>query len=111
VVTSFGATVYELGPGNWMPFHFHHGVEEYLVVLRGWPTLRTGDGSRELAEGRRCTSRAGQTAPTGSRRRPDKPVRVLMASTLVSPEVAEYPDHNQITAQARRAPRPAISSG
>jgi hypothetical protein len=24
-----------------------------------------------------------------------------MASTLVSPEVAEYPDHMQITAQAR----------
>jgi hypothetical protein len=24
-----------------------------------------------------------------------------MASTLVSPEVAEYPDHNAITAQAR----------
>jgi hypothetical protein len=24
-----------------------------------------------------------------------------MASTLVSPEVAEYPDHKQITAQAR----------
>ena len=46
-----GATVYELGPGNWLPFHFHHGSEEYLVVLRGRPTLRTGDGSRELAEG------------------------------------------------------------
>ena len=26
---------------------------------------------------------------------------MLMASTLVSPEVAEYPDHKQITAQAR----------
>ena len=36
-----GAIVYELGPGNWLPFHFHHGSEEYLVVLRGRPTSRT----------------------------------------------------------------------
>jgi hypothetical protein len=21
---TLGATVYELGPGNWVPFHFHH---------------------------------------------------------------------------------------
>ena len=33
----------------------------------------------------------------------DEPVRYLMASTLVSPEVAEYPDLGQITAQARTA--------
>lgn len=31
----------------------------------------------------------------------DEPVRYLMASTLRSPEVAEYPDLNQITVQAR----------
>ena len=30
----------------------------------------------------------------------DEPVRVLMASTLVTPEVAD-PDHKRITAQAR----------
>ena len=46
-----GASVYELGPKNWVPFHFHHGAEELLVVLRGTPTLRTGNGSRVLAEG------------------------------------------------------------
>ena len=33
----------------------------------------------------------------------DEPVRYVMASTLASPEVAEYPDLNQITAQARTA--------
>ena len=32
-----------------------------------------------------------------------EPVRYLMASTLRSPEVAEYPDLQQITAQARTA--------
>src|SRR5438128_2889272 len=48
---SLGGSVYELGPGNWIPFHFHHGSEELLVVLRGRPTLRTGDGERRLTEG------------------------------------------------------------
>ena len=60
-----GATVYELGAGNWLPFHFHHGAEEYLVVLRGRPTLRTGDGSRELAEGDAVHFPRGPTAPMG----------------------------------------------
>jgi quercetin dioxygenase-like cupin family protein len=69
-----GATVYELGPGNWLPFHFHHGAEEYLAVLRGRPTLRTGEGSRELAEGEAVHfPRAGRTAPTASRTRPTSP--------------------------------------
>ena len=31
----------------------------------------------------------------------DEPVRYVMVSTLVSPEVAEYPDQKKITAQAR----------
>ena len=35
-----GATVYELGPGTWVGFHFHHASEELLVVLGGRPTLR-----------------------------------------------------------------------
>jgi uncharacterized cupin superfamily protein len=96
-----GATVYELGPGNWLPFHFHHGSEEYLVVLRGRPTPRTGEGSRELVEGEAVHFPRGPDGAHGLANETDEPVRVLMASTLVSPEVAEYPDHKQITAQAR----------
>src|SRR5438309_453531 len=46
-----GASLYELGPGNFMIFHVHHGSEELLIVLRGTPTLRTNDGERQLAEG------------------------------------------------------------
>jgi len=29
-----GATVYELGPGNTATYHFHHGSEELMLVLR-----------------------------------------------------------------------------
>src|SRR3712207_7562466 len=30
---SLGASVYELSPGNWGAYHFHHGSEELLIVL------------------------------------------------------------------------------
>jgi uncharacterized cupin superfamily protein len=99
--TGLGASVYELGPGNWVPFHFHHGSEELLVVLRGQPTLRTGEGSRQLAEGEAVHFPVGPDGVHGLSNETTNPVRYLMASTLVSPEVAEYPDLNQITAQAR----------
>jgi uncharacterized cupin superfamily protein len=98
---SLGASVYELGPGNWVPFHFHHGSEELLVVLRGRPTLRTAEGARELAEGEAVHFPVGPDGAHALSNRTEEPVRYLMASTLVSPEVAEYPDLNQITAQAR----------
>jgi hypothetical protein len=32
-------------------FHFHHGSEELLIVLRGRPTLRTPEGERAARRG------------------------------------------------------------
>jgi len=98
---NLGASVYELGPGNWLPFHFPHGSEELMVVLHGRPTLRTGDGERQLSEGEALHFPFGPDGAHGVSNHSDEPVRLLMASTLPSPEVAEYPDQKQITAQAR----------
>jgi uncharacterized cupin superfamily protein len=96
-----GATVYELDPGNFIVYHFHHAWEELLVVLRGTPTLRTPEGERVLAEGESVYFQLGAEGAHGLRNETDAPVRLLMASTLSSPEVCEYPDLGQITAQAR----------
>ena len=46
-----GATVYELDPGDFVVYHFHHAWEELLILLRGRPTLRTAQTERQLAEG------------------------------------------------------------
>lgn len=97
----FGATVYELDPGDFVVYHFHHAWEELLVVLRGEPTLRTPEGERRLAEGETAYFPQGRDGAHGLKNETDKPVRILMASTLSSPEVCEYPDLRQITAQAR----------
>jgi len=98
-----GASVYELGPGNFVVYHFHHGSEELMVVLRGRPTLRTGEGSRQLDEGEVVHFPTGPDGAHGVTNETDQPVRFVMVSTLVTPEVAEYPDLKQITAQARTA--------
>lgn len=97
---ALGASVYELGSGNWVPFHFHHANEELLVVLSGRPTLRTAEGSRQLAEGEAVHFATGPEGAHGLSNETDSAVRYLIASTLRSPEVAEYPDTHQITAQA-----------
>jgi uncharacterized cupin superfamily protein len=95
-----GASVYELGPGNFVVYHFHHGMEELLVVLRGRPTLRSPEGERQLEEGESVHFPVGPDGAHALRNDTDEPVRFLMASTRPSPEVVEYPDLKQITAQA-----------
>src|SRR5438132_11044553 len=96
-----GLTVYELDPGGFVVYHFHHAWEEALVVLRGRPTLRTPEGERQVAEGDAVHFPVGPDGAHGVKNETDEPVRFLMASTISSPEVAEYPDLRQITAQAR----------
>jgi uncharacterized cupin superfamily protein len=96
-----GATVYELGPGDFSVYHFHHGSEELLIVLRGRPTLRTPKGERQLEEGEVVHFPKGPDGAHGVRNDTDEQVRFVVAGIRVSPEVVEYPDLKQITAQAR----------
>ena len=96
-----GATVYELEPGKWAIYHAHHGSEEVLLVLRGRPTLRTPDGERQVAPGDVVSFPPGPEGAHGLRNDTDEPVRYVVAGTRVSPEVVEYPDLQQATAQSR----------
>jgi uncharacterized cupin superfamily protein len=83
-----GATVYQLGPCNWVPFHFHHASEESRQVAEGEVVVRFPTGPEGVH---------------GLSNETEMPVRYVMVSTLHSPEVAEYPDIGKITAQARTA--------
>jgi uncharacterized cupin superfamily protein len=96
-----GASLYELGRGNFMIFHLHHGSEELLVVLRGRPTLRTPAGERVLEEGEVVHFPTGPDGAHGIRNDGDEPVRYLVAGIRVSPEIVEYPDLKQVTGQSR----------
>jgi len=96
-----GASIYELDPGNFVVYHFHHRWEELLIVLRGTPTLRTPEGERILDEGEVVLFPVGPVGTHALRNETHTLVRFVMASTQGGPEVAEYPDLRQITAQAR----------
>ena len=96
-----GATVYELPPGrDGGLYHFHHGAEELLVVLRGRPTLRTPDGERELEEGEVVHFPVGPAGAHQVRNASDVPVRYLMLANRPSPEAVEYPDTRQLSVMA-----------
>jgi uncharacterized cupin superfamily protein len=93
--------VYELLPGQTQcPYHFHHGNDELIVVLRGTPTLRTPDGERELQPGDAVPFPAGREGAHQMTNRTADPVRYLIAARHVTPEVVEYPDSGKLSAMA-----------
>jgi uncharacterized cupin superfamily protein len=96
-----GASVYEIAPGTTGGnYHFHHGAEELLVVLRGRPTLREPAGERVLEEGDVVHFAVGPAGAHQLINRSDEPVRYLIASNRPSPEAVEYPDSRQLSVMA-----------
>jgi uncharacterized cupin superfamily protein len=88
-----GASLYELpgGERTW-PYHFHHGMEEWAIVVDGTPTLRGPDGEREL---RRGDVVCFPTGPEGGHQLRG-PGTVLLLSRTRSPEVIEYSDSGKL---------------
>ena len=68
---ALGASLWEFQPGtSQFVYHFRHGSEELLVVLRGRPTVRLHDG--------------------------DLVARVLIVAAHADPDVAEYPETGKV---------------
>src|SRR5205085_251088 len=94
-----GASVWELQPGaSQFVYHFHHGNDELLVVLRGAPTVRMHDGDHVLREGDVLPLPRGPEGGHQIRNDSDAVARVLIVSTTSSPDVAEYPETGKIAA-------------
>ena len=92
-----GASVYELPTGQRsFPAHFHHANEELLLVLSGRLTARVEGGEQQLRAGDALLFRRGPAGLYQFVNRSDEPVRFLVVSTMIAPEVAEYPDSGKI---------------
>ena len=92
-----GASIWEFQPGEpEYVFHFHHGSDELLVVLRGAPKLRTARGERMLSEGEVVSLPRGPEGARAISNPGDAVVRVLMVSSNADPDVAEYPETGKI---------------
>jgi len=97
-----GMTLYELLPGQTQcPYHFHHGDEELVLVLRGTPTLRTPDGERALEAGDVVHFPKGAAGAHQMLNRSDEPARYVVASSNVAPEICEYPDSGKLAVFSR----------
>lgn len=88
-----GATLYDLPPGErTFPYHYHRGIEEWLLVVDGSPTLRSPEGEQQLGAGDVVCFRAG---PDGAHQ-VTGPGRVLIVSNLDYPSVSVYPDSDKV---------------
>jgi uncharacterized cupin superfamily protein len=105
-----GGSLYELEPGDRLgPYHTHHANEEWVIVVRGRPTLRTPEGERELREGDVACFPRGKDGAHQVSNRTDGPIRVLMLSSLIFPEVVEYLDSGKIGARDAKGERLLLS--
>jgi uncharacterized cupin superfamily protein len=93
--------MYELEPGDRLwPYHTHHANEEWVIVLRGRPTLRTPGGEQQLSEGDVVAFPRGKEGAHQISNATDAPIRVLMLSTLLQPDIVEYLDTGKIGARS-----------
>lgn len=92
----WGGTLYELAPGDELPYHWHYGEEEYVIAIAGRPTLRTGDGERRLAPWDVAVFLRGERGVHQLRNDSDEPARFVMFSTCSDPEVCVYPDEGRV---------------
>ena len=99
--TKVGATLYEIPPGKKnLPYHFHHAVEELIIVLSGRLSLRTSDGERELAVGEVV---ACPTGPRGAHQLTNvgtEPARAIIASSKADADFLVYPDSSKLQAMS-----------
>jgi uncharacterized cupin superfamily protein len=96
-----GGSMYELEPGDRLwPYHTHHANEEWVIVLRGAPTLRAHDGEQQLREGDVVAFPRGKEGAHQIRNDTGAPIRVLMLSSTIAPDLVEYLDSGKIGARS-----------
>ena len=94
---SLGGSIWEFQPGgSQFVYHFHHGSEELIIVLRGEPSVRLHDGDRQLREGDVVPLPRGPDGGHQIRNETDAIARVLIVSSNTRPDVAEYPETGKL---------------
>jgi uncharacterized cupin superfamily protein len=95
--TDTGASLYELPPGEAVcPYHYEYGEEEWLLVLSGRPSVRTPEGTEELAPLDMVFFPMGPDGAHQVRNDSEEPARVLMWSMVLTPTATAYPDSDKV---------------
>ena len=97
-----GATVYDLDAGQAIcPYHYEHGEEEWVLAVSGRPSVRTPEGTKELAPFDLVFFPTGPEGAHQIRNDSDAPARVLMWSNVVFPTSTVYPDSDKVGVYTR----------
>jgi uncharacterized cupin superfamily protein len=88
-----GCSLYELPAGSksW-PYHYHTANEEAMYVLAGEATLRHDGETAGIEAGDYVAFAADDSGAHRVVNEGDEPVRYLVVSTMIEPEVTVYPD-------------------
>ncbi len=99
-LSRLGCNVTAVAPGKAaFPFHSHHANDELFVILAGRGELRLGSQRHAVTQGDVIGCPCGgpdsahQFVNTG-----DTELRYLAVSTMISPEICEYPDSGKVGA-------------
>ena len=100
-----GASLYELPPGEraW-PYHYHTANEEAMYVLSGSGLVRGPDGETPMSAGDYVAFPVGEGGGHRVVNDADAPLRYLMISTMVEPDVTVYPDSGKFGVYAGAPP-------
>jgi uncharacterized cupin superfamily protein len=87
--------VYDLDPGDSLPYHYEY-VEEWLLVVAGDVVLRVPEGKNELAHGDLVRFAPGEAGAHQITNRSSETARVLLFSKTAVPAVSVYPDTDTV---------------
>jgi uncharacterized cupin superfamily protein len=94
---ALGLSLFEVPPGAaTFQLHAHHANEELIIVLAGQLILTTPEEERELHTGEVVACVTGREGAHRLDNRGDKPARVLIASTMVAPDMTELQEDGQL---------------
>ena len=100
-----GCSLYELPPGEraW-PYHYHAANEEAMYVLAGSGRVRGPDGETAVTAGDYLAFPVGEDGGHHVANDSEEPLRYLMLSTMVEPDVTVYPDSGKFGVYAGAPP-------
>lgn len=92
-----GCSLYELPPGRraW-PYHYHTANEEAMYVLSGTGSVRLDDDTVPVEPDDYVAFPTGERGAHRVVNDGDEPLRYLLFSTMVEPDVTMYPDSGKI---------------
>ncbi len=94
---ALGLSLFEVPAGAaTFQLHAHHANEELIIVLTGHVVLTSPSGERELAPGDVVCCPAGRKGAHRLDNRSQEPARVLIASTMVAPDITELLEDGQL---------------